>query len=99
MARTQSVNGAIDTSQLLTALRALKKGDFSARLPSDQTGLAGAIAEAFNDVAEVLESSTQEFVRIGNVVGTEGRIKQRASLGEYHTRQSTSCFRAKRRRK
>ena len=81
MARTQSVNGAIDTSQLLTALRALKKGDFSARLPSDQTGLAGAIAEAFNDVAEVLESSTQEFVRIGTVVGKEGRIKQRASLG------------------
>jgi HAMP domain-containing protein/CheY-like chemotaxis protein/signal transduction histidine kinase len=50
-------------------------------LPSDQTGIAGAIAEAFNEVAEVLESNTQEFVRIGTVVGKEGRIKQRASLG------------------
>src|SRR5204862_2708201 len=81
MARTPSANGTVDASQLLSALRAVKKGDFTARLPGNQTGVAGAIAEAFNDIVELLQNTTGEFARIGNVVGKEGRIKQRASLG------------------
>ncbi|MBI1918877.1 MAG: HAMP domain-containing protein, partial [Planctomycetes bacterium] len=81
MARTPSANGTVDASQLLSALRAVKKGDFTARLPGNQTGVAGAIAEAFNDIVELLQNTTGEFARIGTVVGKEGRIKQRASLG------------------
>src|SRR5438067_2210487 len=81
MARTPSANGTVDASQLLSALRAIKKGDFTVRLPGNQTGVAGAIAEAFNDIVELLQNTTGEFARIGNVVGKEGRIKQRASLG------------------
>src|SRR5215470_13341752 len=81
MARTPATNGRRDTRQLLTALRALKKGDFGVRLPTERTGVGAAIAEAFNEVAELLENSTQEFARIGTVVGKEGRIRQRASLG------------------
>ena len=53
----------------------------SVRLPVDQTGVNAAIAEAFNDIVELLENSTREFDRIGTVVGKEGRINQRASLG------------------
>src|SRR5437667_302572 len=34
----------IDTTALLTALTALKKGDFSVRLPLDWTGIAGKVA-------------------------------------------------------
>jgi HAMP domain-containing protein/CheY-like chemotaxis protein/signal transduction histidine kinase len=81
MARTNAVNGSINMSELLTALKAIKKGDFTMRLPVDRTGVAAAVAEAFNDVADLLESSTQEFARIGTIVGKEGKIKQRASLG------------------
>ncbi len=81
MARTPPANGKVDASQLLSALRAVKKGDFSVRLPADQTGVAGALAEAFNDVVDLLQNSTQEFARIGNVVGKEGKIRQRAALG------------------
>ncbi|HZT81066.1 MAG TPA: HAMP domain-containing protein, partial [Gemmataceae bacterium] len=66
---------------LLAALRAIKKGDFSVRLPADQVGMEGALAEAFNEVADLLENSTREFARIGRVVGKEGKIKQRASFG------------------
>jgi hypothetical protein len=33
----------IDSRELLMALRAFKRGDFSVRLPLDQTGLAGEI--------------------------------------------------------
>src|SRR4051812_23245961 len=48
-------NGHPDSRALLTALKALKKGDFSARLPVDENGIGAAIAETFNEVAELLE--------------------------------------------
>src|SRR5438067_13097789 len=75
-----SANGAVDLKHLLGALRAVKRGDFSVRLPLDRTGLAGELAEAFNDVVEMLDRSAQELGRISRVVGKEGRITQRAAL-------------------
>src|SRR5205814_443379 len=71
---------ALDPLRMLAALRALRRGYFAARLPTDQAGVAGEIAEAFNDVAELLETSTAELDRIGRVVGKEGKIAQRATL-------------------
>src|SRR5213595_1828490 len=75
------LNGdGVDSRQLLTALVAFKRGDFSARLPDDWTGVAGKIADTFNDVIRSNERMTQELERIVHVVGQEGRITQRASL-------------------
>jgi HAMP domain-containing protein/signal transduction histidine kinase/ActR/RegA family two-component response regulator len=71
-----------DTRQLLTALMAFKRGDFSARLPEDWTGVAGKIADTFNDVIRTNQRMTQELERIVRVVGKEGRITQRASLSD-----------------
>jgi HAMP domain-containing protein/signal transduction histidine kinase/CheY-like chemotaxis protein len=81
MPKTQAPGSPFDAKGLLTALKAIKKGDFSIRLSTDEPGLHGAIAEAFNDVADLLESSSREFARVGTVVGKEGKINQRASLG------------------
>ena len=72
----------VDTKQLLKALMAFKRGDFSARLPDEWTGLAGKIAGTFNDVIAINQRMTKELERIGRVVGKEGRITQRASLGD-----------------
>jgi len=72
----------LDSKQLLAALTAFKRGDFSAQLPDDWTGIAGKIADTFNDAIRVNQHLTQELARIGRVVGKEGRIRQRASLGE-----------------
>src|SRR5215472_9415913 len=69
-----------DTRQLLAALMAFKRGDFSARLPDDWTGVPGKIADTFNTVIETNERMTRELERIVHVVGKEGRITQRASL-------------------
>ncbi len=80
MTKSQTANGSFDARQLLAALRAVKKGDFSARLPADRTGMGASLAEAFNDVAELLQTFTNELERIATVVGKEGRITQRASL-------------------
>src|SRR4051794_28447093 len=46
-------DGTLDKAQLLQALVALQKGDFTARLPVDLIGLDGKIADAFNDVMEM----------------------------------------------
>src|SRR6266581_2624590 len=71
----------LDAKQLLAALMSFKRGDFSARLPDDWTGVAGKIADTFNDVITTNQRMTRELERIGRVVGKEGRITQRASLG------------------
>src|SRR5256885_11641300 len=78
----QTLPQSIDASALLTALSALKKGDFSARLPVEWTGVAGKVADTFNDVIELNERMARELARLGRVVGKEGKIAQRASLGD-----------------
>lgn len=80
MNATAEPTHTMNVRALLIALRAVRKGEFGVRLPSDETGIDGAVAEAFNDIVELLESSNAEFVRISTVVGKEGRITQRASL-------------------
>src|SRR6266516_2669620 len=79
---TASTNGDLDSKKLLNVLTAFKKGDFTARLPLDWNGTAGKIADAFNDVVERNERMSKELERISRVVGKEGRISQRASMGE-----------------
>ena len=38
---------------ILTILQAVKKGDFSVRLPTEWTGMAGKIADEINDLIEL----------------------------------------------
>ena len=72
----------LDAVSLLNALTALKKGDFTARLPVEWTGVAGKVADTFNEVIELNERMARELARLGRVVGKEGKISQRASLGD-----------------
>ncbi|AFZ15373.1 GAF sensor hybrid histidine kinase [Crinalium epipsammum PCC 9333] len=71
----------LDLKQLLRTLTAVKKGDFSVRMPIDQTGMAGKIADTLNDIIEMNERMANELDRISTVVGKEGKITERASLG------------------
>src|SRR5437588_3380875 len=72
----------LDQKKLLAALSAFRRGDFSVRLPDDWTGLAGKVADTFNEVIGMNQRLARELDRIGQVVGKEGRISQRASLGD-----------------
>src|SRR5437867_4243901 len=74
-------NEQLNTEQVLLVLSALKRGDFSVRLPVTWTGTAGRIADAFNDVAELLASTTQDLSRVCRAVGKEGKISERLSTG------------------
>src|ERR1051326_2238858 len=73
----------IDEKLLLTVLTAFKKGNFAVRLPVEWTGVAGRIADAFNDVIELNEKMARELERLSRVVGKEGKITHRAELGGF----------------
>ncbi|HEV7374132.1 MAG TPA: HAMP domain-containing protein [Pyrinomonadaceae bacterium] len=59
---------------------AFKKGDFSARLPTEWTGEAGKIADTLNEIIELNEQTAKELERVSRVVGREGKITQRATV-------------------
>jgi HAMP domain-containing protein/signal transduction histidine kinase/DNA-binding response OmpR family regulator len=71
----------LDLSELLKTLAAVKKGDFSVRLPLDHTGVAGKIADTLNDIIDLNQRMAAELERISTVVGKEGKLAQRASIG------------------
>src|SRR5581483_3673735 len=81
----QGDDGSAETLlQLLEALKAIKRGDFSVRLPMyrNRSSVTAEIAREFNEVADLNERRANEFIRISRVVGREGRMTERASLGE-----------------
>ncbi|MEA2664318.1 MAG: hypothetical protein QOI11_1262, partial [Candidatus Eremiobacteraeota bacterium] len=66
--------------QLLNALRAVSRGDFSQRLPGAWEGIDGDLAEAFNEVVGNNARVLREVERISQVVGHDGRLGQRAEI-------------------
>jgi len=70
----------LDVKLLLSTLMALKKGDFSVRMPSDWTGVSGKIADTLNDIIETKQKMVETVTEVSRVVGREGHLTQRADL-------------------
>src|SRR5574339_1246593 len=70
----------LDRVELLKALRAFKRGDFTVRMPLNLTGIDGEIAQTFNDVVELEEAKAQEIARVADQVGKEGQTTARMSV-------------------
>jgi methyl-accepting chemotaxis protein len=66
---------------LLHALQAMRIGDFSVRMAGDQEGLAGKIADTFNEIAAANQRIAQQLERVGEEVGREGKTRQRVKFG------------------
>ncbi|MHB8624447.1 MAG: HAMP domain-containing protein, partial [Sulfuricaulis sp.] len=77
-----SVISASEMKQILAGLTALRKGDASYRLPEDWTGMLGKIADTFNDVVVLNGRMADELGHLSRIVGQEGKLKQRGSLGD-----------------
>ena len=73
--------GDLDPHALLEALQAVRIGDFSVRLSRSQTGLAGKIADTFNEIVAANQRMAQQLEHVGQLVGREGRTRFRAKLG------------------
>jgi len=72
-------DGAADQAvleELADALDRFRRGDFNVRL-TRRTGLAGDVADRFNEVVAVHHRSTREVRRICRVVGREGQLAER----------------------
>jgi HAMP domain-containing protein len=69
----------IDMRLMLRALQAVRDGDFSVRLPGDLTGLAGKVADTFNEIVLSNQQIAQDLERVGQIVGKEGNTKHRMS--------------------
>ena len=69
---TQAELGAI-----LAGLQTMRDGDFSVRLPGVWTGVGGKIADTFNEIVIANQRMANELARVGQVVGKEGRTKER----------------------
>ena len=66
--------------QLLSVMLSFRDGNFTARLPSDLTGVSGKIADTFNDIVALNERRVQETARVSRAVGKEGQLKQRMAV-------------------
>jgi HAMP domain-containing protein/CheY-like chemotaxis protein/signal transduction histidine kinase len=62
---------------ILASLQTMRDGEFSVRLPGAWTGLAGKIADTFNEIVGANQQMAQELNRLGQVVGKEGRTRER----------------------
>src|SRR3979409_2308851 len=69
----------LDLRKLLRALQAVRDGDFSVRLASDQTGLAGKVADTFNEIISANQRLARELERAGQIVGKDGKTRHRMS--------------------
>src|SRR6184192_3568775 len=68
---------SLDQRKLLRVLQAVRDGDFSVRLASDQTGLAGKVADTFNEIVASNERLARELERAGQIVGKDGKPRHR----------------------
>jgi HAMP domain-containing protein/CheY-like chemotaxis protein/signal transduction histidine kinase len=70
-------NAEHELRELLQVFLAVRDGNFSVRLPGHWTGLVGKIADAVNDVVAANQTMADQLERVGQVVGKEGKTKQR----------------------
>jgi HAMP domain-containing protein/CheY-like chemotaxis protein/signal transduction histidine kinase len=69
---------------LLNALQSMRVGDFSVRMAGGQVGLLGKIADTFNEIVAANQRMAQQLERVGQVVGREGKTRQRVKFGLCH---------------
>src|SRR5881296_728879 len=81
MARAPQASTSVDLPRFLSALKAVRQGDFSVRLPDHWTDVAGKVADTFNEVVEMNQRLASELERLRLAIGRHGKITERASVG------------------
>jgi HAMP domain-containing protein/signal transduction histidine kinase/CheY-like chemotaxis protein len=75
-----SADSRSEIEHLVEVLKSLKQGDFSVRFELT-TGILARAGELLNDIISLNEHTTSELMRVGKVVGQEGKMHERASVG------------------
>ncbi|MGH6658335.1 MAG: HAMP domain-containing protein, partial [Sphingomicrobium sp.] len=75
-----SFDYGVTRRQLISALRKLRRGDFTARLPEEGDDEDNEVAILFNEVVGLNQQIAEEFERLSKIVGKEGKIGHRAKV-------------------
>ena len=77
-------DGDLDRAQLarlLTALNAMRDGNFRKRLPVAGEGLVADLTFAYNEIADRQQHILSELTRVQRIAGREGRHSERLQPG------------------
>ncbi|XUL91523.1 HAMP domain-containing protein [Streptomyces galilaeus] len=81
---------AASLDRLLTALVAMRDGNFRKRLTVSGDGVMSEIAAVFNEVADRNLHLTGELSRVRRMVGREGKLTERLEAGAYEGSWATA---------
>nr|WP_218110214.1 HAMP domain-containing protein [Oligoflexus tunisiensis] len=70
-----------EIERLVEVLMAVKQGNFSVRLEYNKGDILSRAGELLNDIIGLNEHLSTELLRVGKIVGQEGRMTERASVG------------------
>jgi len=73
---------SLDLTVILASLQTMRDGDFTVRLPGTWVGLAGKVADTFNEIVAANQHMAQELQRVGQVVGKQGKTRERTRFHE-----------------
>ncbi len=73
---------ALDLTVILASLQSMRDGDFTVRLPGTWVGMAGKVADTFNEIVAANQHMAQELKRVGHVVGKQGKTRERTRFHE-----------------
>ncbi len=79
----QQPNDQVDEGKLLEVLTALRRGNFAPRLPVKWTGVGGKVADTVNEIMESNQRLVRELERLARLVGKEGKITHRVTVGDF----------------
>src|SRR5580692_7460681 len=67
--------------KMLHIAKAVRQGNLSVRFPVEEDGIPSEIGEVLNDILDLNENMINEFARVSAIVGEEGKLNERASIG------------------
>ena len=66
--------------EIIPVLTAFKNGDFNRRMPPDFSGAEGKVADLLNDIIDQSSHFAEEYDRIGETAGRQGKLESRLEL-------------------
>ena len=80
--RSKAADASLDLTVILASLQSMRDGNFTVRLPGTWVGLAGKVADTFNEIVAANQHMSQELKRVGQVVGKQGKTRERTRFHE-----------------
>ncbi len=80
--KSKGSDDSLDLTVILASLQTMRDGDFTVRLPGTWVGLAGKVADTFNEIVAANQHMAQELQRVGQVVGKQGKTRERTRFHE-----------------